>query len=87
MLCQTGGDFDITLQTIIALKKHAFSKIHSFYSMVRIFLRLSKNRTFCRHLESDNTHSEPIFLLPDVPFSIQAVKLGNILMLVITYML
>lgn len=35
ILCQTGGDFEITLQTIIALNKHAFSKIHSFYSMVR----------------------------------------------------
>ena len=86
------GDFEVTLLKIIAeINRQAlgFSKSHSFCSMIRIFDGCSSLEHFAGNEEktlritstrSENKNSKPIFLLQlTFPYSIQAVKLGNII--------
>ena len=86
------GDFDVTLLKIIAqinIQALGFSKIHIFCSLIRIFDRCSSLEHFAGNEEktlritstrSENKNSKPIFLLQlTFPYSIQAVKLGNII--------
>ena len=80
------GDFDVTLLKIIAqinIQALGFSKIHSFCSMIRIFEGCSSlehlRATRKKHGAKTRTVTDIFLLQLTFPYSIQAVKLDNII--------